>query len=344
MVFGKYARPSVAEYAYIINSNVWAGADREIVGPYHSNGGIRMDGENQSTVTSAVTDWLCSSSFGCSPSQTQPGVFGVGSDSDLWEFPVPSIDFVGITVDLVNMKNNAVSSGIYLPPSGARGYRVVFRDNGTIDIYRVNSTSYVWGYSTTNGWQRDYHIITDETFLENRTVPTGCQLVFVEDQLWVEGEVKGKITIASANVTDPNEDTDVILSGDIDYTTLDGSDGLTVVAEDSLLIPLLSPDNMKLRGIFIAQKDHFGRHHYMRYGSRRVPYAYSSYVKRTKLEIVGTIVSDGRVGTKWTCSGVWCSGYGQRENSYDRKLATDPPPLTPYVSDEFLFIQWREEE
>ena len=42
-----YVRPSVAEFAYLLDANVWAGADREIKGPYHSNGGIRMDGENQ---------------------------------------------------------------------------------------------------------------------------------------------------------------------------------------------------------------------------------------------------------------------------------------------------------
>lgn len=45
-VYGRYARPTVTEFAYILNANVWAGADRVIVGPYHSNGGIRMDGTN----------------------------------------------------------------------------------------------------------------------------------------------------------------------------------------------------------------------------------------------------------------------------------------------------------
>ncbi|HEC30503.1 MAG TPA: hypothetical protein ENI66_00620, partial [Candidatus Yonathbacteria bacterium] len=40
-VYGRYARPSVANYSYIINSNVWAGSGRNIKGRYHSNGGIR---------------------------------------------------------------------------------------------------------------------------------------------------------------------------------------------------------------------------------------------------------------------------------------------------------------
>ena len=49
-LFARYARPSVAEYSYVVNSNVWAGSDRQITGPYFSNGGIRMDGTNNSTV------------------------------------------------------------------------------------------------------------------------------------------------------------------------------------------------------------------------------------------------------------------------------------------------------
>jgi hypothetical protein len=49
-----YARESVAKYSYVLNSDVWIGGDHEINGPYLSNGGIRMDGRNQSTISSAV--------------------------------------------------------------------------------------------------------------------------------------------------------------------------------------------------------------------------------------------------------------------------------------------------
>jgi hypothetical protein len=340
-VFGKYARPSVAEYAYILNSSVWAGSDREIKGRYHSNGGIRMDGENQSTVTSAVEDWLCSESFGCDPPETKAGIFGSGGGFELWEFPVPPIDFVGLTVDLVNMKNRAVSDGVYLGSSGAQGYHIILKNDGTFDLYRVDNTSWVWSIhiDDLSTWQRDYHTITSETFLGNNTIPADCGLVFVEDKLWLEGEVKGKLTVASADVTNPNVDTDLILAGNINYTTTDGSDGLTAIGEHSVLIPVQSPDNMELRGIFIAQKGYFGRNLYPRW--------YEPYDHRSTLEINGTIVSNGRVGTKWGCS-VWAcrdgwSGYNSRENSYDRKLATDPPPLTPYTSEEFKFVEWREE-
>src|SRR3989344_9411067 len=38
-LFGRYMRRSVAAYSYLLNSNVHAGSDRVITGPYHSNGG-----------------------------------------------------------------------------------------------------------------------------------------------------------------------------------------------------------------------------------------------------------------------------------------------------------------
>jgi hypothetical protein len=345
-VTARYARPSVGEFAYIIDSNVWAGSDREIYGPYHSNGGIRMDGTNYSTVTSGVDDWTCTSSFGCSGDPTVDGVFGAGGDSALWDDPVETVDFVGMTLDFANMQTQAEADGIYLPPSSGWGYHVYFQSDGTIDVYEVDSVhTDSWGYSSLDGWNRDYHIITSESFYGTYNLPSDCSLIFVEDNLWVEGTVKGKATIAAGDTDTVGVDPTVILPGNITYASGTGSgvDGLTVVAEYSVLIPIDSPDDMVLNGIFIAQNGNFGRNFYQIYGYYDVPYAYNDYVERDSLTMNGTIVSNGRVGTKWTCSGSYCSGYADRVNSYDRTLATDPPPLTPYADDEYQFIQWREE-
>ena len=347
-VFGKYARPSVAEYAYVINSNVWAGADRTIVGRYHSNGGIRMDGDNQSTVTSGVDDWLCTSSFGCSPSQTVDGVWGTGSTPSLWEFPVPQIDFQGLTVDLANMKTQAQSDGLYFSKVGGQsnrqGYRIVFLGDGTVDVYRVTNTSYVWSIHIDDiggGWQRDYDSISNSTYLGNFAIPTACPLIFAEDKVWLEGTVNGKVTVAAAHLAGPNYEPDLIIEDNITYSTLDGSDGLTAIAEGSVRIPLETPDDLSIRGIFIAQTGYFGRNLY--------PCWYSPYDQRNSLTTHGTIVSTERVGTKWGYSGSGCgsnewSGFDTRTNTYDRFLATDPPPLTPYVSEDYQFVEWREVE
>lgn len=347
-VYGHYAKPSVARYSYILDANVWAGADREITGPYHSNGGIRMDGENQSVVTSAVKNWTCTKSFGCDPPEEKPGIFGDSGYSELWNYPVPEIDFSNITVDFAEIKDKAKNAGgIYLGPVGGRnsvrrGYRLVFRSDNTVDVYKVTDTSYAYSKHIDEldaGWQKDYYHIESETFLKNYDVPESCSVIFVEDRVWLEGEISKKTTIAAADIAHTDYNPNIVLSGNIDYKAGAESPGLTAMAENSVLIPLYSPDSMELNGIFIAQKGYFGRNLY--------PCWYWPYDQRSNLEVKGSIISSERVGTKWQYSTWLCwdtwSGYGERENKYDKDLANSPPPLTPYTSNEYEFVEWRQQ-
>ncbi len=345
-----YARTSVAEYAYLLNDNVWAGSDREIRGIYHSNGGVRMDGENQSIVSSAREEWICSSSFGCDvcPISSDcriegnscicPGVFTTTNNADatLFDFPVPPFDFNGITIDLARIKQLAQEYSVYLPPSNeidskGKGYHIIFKNDGSFEIRIITRLSRVWGYSLQEGWHWDYFIISSEYSYQTYPISSSCSVIFVEDNLWLEGEIKGKVTIASANLINPTKDTDVILPGNIDYTTRDGTDGLAVIAERNILISPDSPDNMELRGIFIAQKGRFGRNHYL------------SNI-REKLEITGSIVSNKRVGTQWTSGSSIISGYLKRENYIDPKLIYNPPPFVPYTLFDFKIVNWQEVE
>jgi hypothetical protein len=125
----------------------------------------------------------------------------------------------------------------------------------------------------------------------------------------------------------------MILNDNITYVT--ATSGLLAIAEDDVLVGYDVPDDMELNGIFIAQNGKFGRNHYTASTNGGDRY-------RNSLTINGTIVSNGRVGTKWTSGGVWSSGFNTRYNSYDRDLVSNPPPLTPEVSDTYEFIEWRE--
>lgn len=339
----RYMRPSVAEYSHIINSNVWAGADRNIVGPYHSNGGIRMDGTNNSTVTSAVSTWTCTSSFGCSPSQSKPGVWGAGSGSALWEFPVPNFNFAGITSNFGTLKGYAQTQGLYfdtVSTSGQRGYHMILQSNGTVNVYRVNSTNWHSTIHIDNlsQWVRDYDQITNETLLGNYPIPSGCSVIFAEDNIWLEGTVAGKVLIVAAD-PEASYNPTIILQGNISYTSASGSVGLTAIAEQSVLYGYNIPNAMSVRGIFVAQSGYYGRNLY--------PCWYAPYDKRTSLSLHGSVVSNGRVGTKWSysasgCSGQW-SGFNTRTDTYDRLLAFSPPPFTPFASADHTFITWKEE-
>ncbi len=347
-----YGRVSVAKYAFLINDNVWAGADREIRGLYHSNGGIRMDGENQSLVTSAKQDWLCADSFGCNYSSCPsacvregnacrcPGVFTTTSNSnpDLFQWPAPYFDFESITIDLAEVRNLTLPwpQDKYWPPSAdinaqADGYHLIFNQDGTVGVWIITDLDSDWAYDLENGWHNDYFSINSEYLFKTINLDPVCSLIFVEDNLWLDGKVKGKVTVVSANLIYPAQETSVVLPGDIEYSILDGSDGLAVVGEQNILISPDSPNDMELRGIFIAQKGRFGRNHY-------------PWNIKDKLEMYGAIVSNGRVGTKWTSGSVIVSGYRVRENYTDPNLVFDAPAFVPAISPDFQILDWEEVE
>ncbi len=341
-IYARYAQPTVSEYAYIINSNVWAGADRTIIGPYHSNGGVRMDGTNNSTVTSGLEDWACTSTFGCNPNSTEAGVFGSGPNSDLWTYPSTPINFAGLTLDLSAMQTSAIANGRHFGSSGDFGYLVQFLSNNTFNISTVTGTQSYAAYNSSDGWHTERNVVTASTFLGNYSIPPDCSLIFIEDKVWLEGTLSSKVSLAAADIDTVGVDPSIIINDDIIYS---GSDaGLLALAEEDVLIGLEVPDNMDISGIFIAQDGRFGRNRYIADGGNGLPSSLDQYVFRNSLTMHGTIVSNGRVGTKWSSGGVWVSGFNTRFNSYDRDLVEDPPPLTPQVSDSYQFIDWREEE
>lgn len=345
-----YARPSVADYSTIVDANVWAGGDRVIQGPYHSNGGIRMDGTHNAPVTSGVATWTCTSQFGCSGNQTKNGVFGAGSNPQLWDYPVPPIDFGSITVDLVRLQGFATSSGVYIPPSGQHGWHLIFNTDGTVSARRVNGAIQIWGYTIEQGWQQERTVMSNTQAVTTYAIPADCPVVFVEDDVWLDGVVSGKVTLAVADVDTVGIDRSIILNGNLTYANAEG-DGLTAIGEKNVLVGLQVPDSMTIRGVFIAQLGRFGRNHYCandcssRQGNQGLPSSLDPYVTRSVLNTIGTVVSKGRVGTKWTSGNppVFSSGYAQRNDSFDRALAASPPPFTPATSDDFIFKSWRED-
>ncbi len=352
-----YARESVAKYSFVLNSNVWVGSDHIIRGPYHSNGGIRFDGQNLSTVSSAQKEWVCTNSFGCGPNGVGyglglcppeckiennqcvcPGIFSTTkvSNKDLFLYPVAPFDFERIAVDLAKIKQTSQNlGGIYLPPSNTinpngKGWHLIFKPDGTFEAKIITSLLPTYAYSLEEDWHYDYFTIASEIPYQTFTISPSCSVIFVEDNLWPEGKIKGRVTVASANLINPNKDTDVILNQNLDYSTTTGSDGLTLIGERNVLIGPNSPENMILRGIFIAQKGRFSRNHY------------PGNIKQS-LEIYGSIVSNGRVGTQWVnLGGHVISGYLKRETFVDNYLLYNPPVFTPFLSQEYKIVNWQE--
>tara|TARA_B100001971_G_C18230616_1_gene563659 strand:- start:144 stop:1550 length:1407 start_codon:yes stop_codon:yes gene_type:complete len=340
-----YVQPAVSDFAAIINEAVWAGSEKEIKGPFHSNGGIRMDAENKSTVTSAKEDWLCTSSFGCDPSTIEDGVFTTANgEEELFIFPVTPFDFDGITQDLVAIKNVAepqpggLGLGLYFPPSSTgKGYHVVF-DDTNIDVYEIDDLDTVLAYTNELGWFWEDTVIDTESFLGTYAIPSGCGAIFFEDNVWLEGIVQGKVTLVAADLLSPSVDRSIWLEGNIEYTTKDGSDGLVLISQDDISIVLDSPDSMEISGIFIAQGGRYGRNYYNCAW-------YPADCTKTYLELFGSVVSNERTGTKWSYTwGGIASGYKDRERIFDSNQTSNPPPFLPNIVSEFHTQDWEELE
>lgn len=337
----RYMQPSAASFSSVLNANVWFSAE-SITGAFISNGGVRMDSSNNSTVSSATSSFSCNSSMGCTPTQTQPGVFGSGANSSLWRYPVASVNFAGMTTDLETLRGYAQTNGLYFydgTVSGVdnKGFRLVMKSNGDIDVYRVTSTTAISNaYDSIRGYHTDYDIISTQTLMGTYTPPSSCALIYVRGTTWLEGTVAGKYTIVAA---DPGSHTpDVLLANNISYATNDGASGLTVIAERSVRIPLNSPDTLSIRGIFVAKNGYWGRDYYA-----STPSGYSSYVLRANLNVTGTVVSTSRPVVCWSSGGACIQGYTNRVYSYEQVLAFAPPPFTPITSTDYGFVLWREE-
>lgn len=377
-ITGRYMRPSVSNYSYILDSNVIVGADRIIYGPYHSNGGINFRGTNYSSVTSKQTTWNCNSDY-CSPTQSSaPGVThdsgGTGSGDTLWKSPVPQIDFNIISQNLSDIyRLNTASTtpsvcnvgqalGCYFPRTNPgstmnKGYHIIFNTDGTFTLYKVTATESIWGVPVSYGTADCDHDVEENSIIANsgsggncpyapnggaRTLigtfapPTSCKLLYFDDNVWMEGAVNGKITVIAASSTS-SENPNIYLRNSITYNPADGTaDGLTALAENSVKVPIDSPDNLIVNGIFIAQLGYFGRDYY----SCSLPSKYSACAFQNQMNIYGTVVSKGRVGTKWGSS----HGYNTRIDDYDPFLFNDPPPMTPYTEDTYKFVQWTQDQ
>jgi hypothetical protein len=363
-IVGHYALPSVALYASIINATTWAGSTKTIYGPYHSNGGVRMDGTANSSVTSSLSSWTCTSSFGCSTNTTEPGVFGAGPNQNLWSYPTPQVDFTAISTNFSNLKTIAQASGLYLPrhssgtsgSNAGEGYHLVFNSNGTVTITQVNSETGLAEIPVdgANGGalSTDYALINNETPYSASNVPSGtytlpasCGLIFVEDNAWIEGTIPTQVTVVAANVTTAGITPNIYLPNNITYSNPSGTSGLTAIASNDVLITPNSPQNMTLQGVFIAQGGAFGRNYYGENSSGTVTCP-NTYEPRTLLTIRGTTVSNLRTGTQWLggCNNSANSaGYQTRIDSFDRQLSTNPPPFTPTVSTVGSYVNWRQQ-
>lgn len=330
----KFGKRAFSDYAFLSNTDAWFGEGEEISGKMHSNGGIRMDGESDSTVDSSRETYQCMPYHGCaSPYETKPGVWGSGENPSLWRFPpaylITAFDFNKVSIDLGKMKETTQNQDRYIGKSNAWGWHIHFNLNNTFTVSKVTRTYSSYGYDHTDGWQYRYIDIRTEATPATYPLPS-LGIIFVEDNVWVSGELTSRITLASANLTGTGSDTSIIIHNNITYKEKNGTAALGLIAQKDVLLPKRAPDRLEIDATLLAQKGH-------------VYYYYYTGNLKTQIELYGGIITN----TVWTWSwvsgtgGSVVSGYQKTETTYDSYLTFAPPPYFP-TRDEYEMISWRE--
>ncbi|HTX87250.1 MAG TPA: hypothetical protein VMC41_04280 [Candidatus Nanoarchaeia archaeon] len=348
-IITKLAKPSLAKFAVAANDNMRFGAGTEVFGPINSNKGIHFDGIAHNLVTSALATYS-------DPDYSEPNVFGVytrvsprdpyppaavPSRPDVFmagrQFPVPAMDFTGLTADISQMKTDAIANGFYRAGSGALGYNIILKTNDTFDLYQVTALKAVPGgcpsqSSTQSGWGT--WSVNTQTLLGNYAFPSNG-IIFLEDNIFVQGQINtARLTIVAATFPDdPSTRKSITVNNNLVYTNFDGRDVISLIAQKNINVGLYSQDNLTIDGALVAENGRAGRYYY---------YPGSSYCgsdsTRTSLTLYGMIASNQRYGFAYTDG----TGYQTRDIVYDANLLYSPPPSFPQTSDQYSIISWQE--
>lgn len=346
------AIPSFAKYAVVANDTMRFGAGTEVFGPVHSNGGIRFDGLAHNIVTSGLTTYDDPDSDDCnggnsfavhtctSPQDPSPPA-AVPSRTDVFmagrQFPVAAVDFSGLTTDLASIKANAQASGKYFASSGAQGYHIVLKTNNTFDVYKVTAQvapgSQCTNVAGVTGWGT--WSVKTQTFVANYAIPANG-LVFVEDTVWVDGQINGtRVTIASGKFPDnPATRTNIIVNANLLYTKFDGTDVIALIAQNNILTGMQSASTETIDAALIAQNGQTGRFYYPGGGGSSC----APYDTRSTLNLYGMIATNLRYGFAYTDG----NGYATRNITYDANLLYGPPPSFPLTTNAYQVISWQE--
>ncbi len=353
------AKPSLAKYAVVSNADMRFGEGTEVFGPIHSNGGIRFDGLAHNIITSAkdkyddpdhsgsnefgvhthvlypsgnVNDNFISAEAPPSSIQNRTDVFAAGR-----QFPVPAVDFVGITTDLSQIKAGAQSDGKYLSSSGQQGYHIIFKTNDTFDVYKVKTLSSppnrCTNVSNQTGWAT-WSIKSgsaNQTYVGNYVIPANG-LIFIEDNVWVDGQINtARVTLAAGKFPDsPTTRPSITINDNLLYTNYDGQDVISLIAQDNINTGLLSANTLRIDAALVAQNGRIGRFYYEA--------DCGSEYRRSSITLYGMIATNARYGFAYTDG----TGYDERDIIYDANLLYGPPPSFPLTSDQYQTISWDE--
>lgn len=360
-IISKLAIPSFANFAAVANAVMRFGSGTEVFGPIHSNNGIRFDGIAHNLVTSLLSNYNDPIHSGANefavhthvnpPPGTglnnsfrpleAPPTSPVMSRTDVFiagrSFPAPEVEFDTIMNDLIQMKADAESGGLYFASSTVSGYQITLKTDDTFDLFRVNNLRAVPSGCTsgTSGWGSWTASSTTLTLLGNYPFPANG-LIFLDDNVWVEGTIDGaRLTIVAARIPDDdvNQRRSMTFNNNILYTNYDGTDVIALIGQNNVNAGLYSEDNLRIDAALVAQNGRVGRFSYSDTDC-------APYDRRTTLTLYGTIVTALQYGFAY--GDPVTNGYSFRNLIYDSFLLYNPPPFFPETEDFHEVIYWKE--
>jgi hypothetical protein len=344
--------PSWSSYSTLANSHMRFGGGTETWGPIHSNGGIRFDGVAHNIITSALLDYDDpdhggANEFGVhthvapvdplpdgnNPPEnvpSRPDVFIAGRS-----FPMLVVSFDLLDNYVTETLTKAEENGLVLDNSGDEGYHITLNINDTIDIRKVNLITPQCRYKNGSWKKSDTDGIVNETdyIIGTSTPPNG--IVFIKDNVWVDGQINGnRITILAFEEPLGGNKTDIIINNDLMYTNYDGTDAIGLIAQRNISVGLFSEDNLQIDAALIAKEGRIGRNYFPCTDDNDCS---ATYCIRDTITINGSLATRNRYGFAWTDG----TGYQTRNLNYDNNLTFIPPPHFP-TTGEYSFISWNE--
>ncbi|MBI5906710.1 hypothetical protein HY857_01510 [Candidatus Saccharibacteria bacterium] len=262
--------PSFASYAVLSDSALWFGNTEDADGPIFSNQGVKMDGSNNDTVSSANASYTPSVAIGgdgsshpgvwCNLSVTSP-VDCATRSKDNWIYPAPAIDFNQISGTLCTIKKLAFAAdsatsalagqanacnqtpttrtASYIPQrdssaNTSRGYLIELNSNGKYNLYTLNNEKDTFTSYTT---------ALSPTLVASNIPISSSGIIYVEDNVWVRSNptFHGRVSIAAGRLA-TSVTANVTVADDLAYTAKDGSDAVGLIAEGNVSIaPYAAP-------------------------------------------------------------------------------------------------------
>lgn len=318
----RFRQPSWSEFSVLCDSDIRFGDGTEVQGPIHSNGGIRFDGVAHNVISSAretyddpdtvavdIRDGVWTSWVNEYNTNMGSSVFLGGK-----EFPKTGPSFNGVTADLAFMKGESGCStpasyctdrssngNLYFDNSNL-GRHITFNSNGTVSVRKVRNVD-------------SYDDITRETSATSYAIPSNG-VIFVEDDVWVDGRVDGKmVTVVAADMSGGSQK-NVYLKNDLLYTRYDGSETIGLIAQNDIDVIKSSENDLRIDAALLAQNGRVGRPDY------------GTSDHRDRITVFGSLATRGRYGFAWT-NGTLNWGYTTRDIIYDNNFLYTPPPYFP---------------